>query len=75
LQQLDEVLDAFVLVDVTRDILLRAASAGPTELRTLDAIHLATALALDMPIEFVTYDRRLAQAASSATLVVRQPGL
>ena len=51
-----------------------AAALGPPLLRTLDAIHLATALALVPDLDaFVTYDDRLAEAARSLGLPVVRP--
>ena len=53
------------LVTLTSDLLERAAEPFPTLLRTLDAIHLATALALrdEYPdITVVTHDTELAVA-------------
>jgi uncharacterized protein len=76
LQRIDDVLDAVVLVEVTRGVLAHAGALQPFELRTLDAIHLATALGLDLPgLEFVTFDRRLGDAARASGLEVRQPGV
>ena len=43
-------------------------------LRSLDAIHLATALAIDDEVEFITYDEGLASAAREHRLRVVQPG-
>ncbi len=44
-------------------------------LRTLDAIHLASALDMGADLEaFVTYDARLAAAARDAGLTVVSPG-
>nr|WP_322751153.1 MULTISPECIES: hypothetical protein [unclassified Frankia] len=41
----------------------------------MDAIHLATALRLDAPsLVLVTYDKRLAAAASQEGLAVAAPG-
>jgi len=75
LQQTDDVLDALVLMDVTPPILKRAAELAPDDLRTLDAIHLATALSVGIPdLDFVTYDDRLARAARSQGLDVFGPG-
>lgn len=55
-------------------VLLRAASLEPPELRSLDAIHLATALSVEPVIEaFVTYDRQLGRAAAAAGLRVESP--
>ena len=51
-----------------------ASIVAPAALRTLDAIHLATALALGSDLDaFVTYDDRLADAARSLGLPVVQP--
>jgi len=51
------------LVRVHDGVLNRAATIGPTELRSLDAIHLATAERLGDEIsELVVYDERLAVA-------------
>lgn len=62
-------------VDVSREILAGACSVAPTELRTLDAIHLATALQIASDIDcFVTYDARLGRAAASAGFAVAHPG-
>lgn len=46
----------------------------PPTVRTLDAIHLATARMLDDDLaSLVTYDRRLGVAAERANLPVRVP--
>ena len=51
-----------------------AAAVGPAVLRTLDAIHLATALRLAPGLDaFVTYDDRLADAARALGLPVVRP--
>jgi hypothetical protein len=75
LQQTADVLDALVLFDVTTPILTHAAGLTPNDLRTLDAIHLATALSVGIPdLDFLTYDDRLARAARSHGLEVIGPG-
>lgn len=52
----------------------RAAALAPIELRTLDAIHLATALELGAELTaFVSYDARLSAAALAAGLPVVAP--
>jgi uncharacterized protein len=62
------------LVDVDRRILSGAAALESPELRTLDAIHLATALAVREDLAgIVTYDRRLAAAAERLDLEVFAP--
>jgi hypothetical protein len=75
IHQIDEVLESLVLVELTPAIVSRAGLVGPPEMRTLDALHLATALSLTLPsLDFITYDRRLASAAAAAGLRVAQPG-
>ena len=69
-----EVLGRIALVDVDRRILATAATIAPSTLRTLDAIHLATALAVREDLgAVVTYDRRLRAAAERAHLEVEAP--
>lgn len=63
-----------VLVDVDRDVLARAAAVSPPEVRTLDAIHLATASLLGAELEaLVTYDARMIEAARAAGMNVASP--
>lgn len=62
------------LIDVTRDIIDAAAALDPPALRTLDAIHLATGLSVGDALGVVlTYDQRLAEAASAMGLAVAAP--
>lgn len=69
------VLDGIALVPVDGAILRDAASLKPRSLRTLDAIHLATALTLGRDLDAViTYDQRLGAAAVRAGLTVSSPG-
>jgi len=76
LQQLDAVLACVFLAEMTAAVRDRAGRLEPASLRTLDAIHLATAVDLSLPnLEFVTYDDRQARAAMSLGLRVTQPGL
>ncbi len=53
-------------------VLRRARRVGPDELRSLDAIHLASAIAVGAE-SMLTYDDRLASAAQSAGLAVAAP--
>lgn len=63
------------VVPLDDDIRARAASIAPMELRTLDAIHLASALSLGDDIDaLIAYDHRLQAAAKSAGLTVLAPG-
>lgn len=67
-------LTRLALIDVDRRILAVAAALEPTELRTLDALHLATALVVREDLDgLVTYDRRLAAAAERLDLEVMAP--
>jgi len=60
---------------VTRTVLEAASRLPDPHLRSLDAVHLATALLLHERITaIVTYDKRLATAANSQRLPVATPG-
>ncbi len=63
-----------MMVPIDDVVLKTAASLEPKSLRTLDAIHLATALTLgrSMGAMFV-YDRRLAEAARDHGMNVESP--
>lgn len=68
------VLDGITLIDLDRESLETAATLEPAAIRTLDAIHIATALALGNDLEaIVTYDARMAAAARTAALEVATP--
>jgi uncharacterized protein len=67
-------LSACLLVEVSDRVLRDAAALTSREIRTLDAIHLATALYIDAE-EFVAYDRDLLEAADTRGLRVASPGL
>lgn len=68
-----EHLRGFFLIDLSRDVRDLAAKVAPG-LRSLDAVHVATALSLEVALDFVTYDDRQAAAARAAGLRVVQPG-
>jgi len=69
-----QLLEHVVLVNVDRRVLERAATLSPREIRTLDAIHLATAQMLGDELEvIVTYDARMGQAAREAGVKVDAP--
>lgn len=75
LQTVEDVLDAIYLLDITRAILDDASVAEPPLLRSLDAIHLATALSIgDAQVQLITYDKRFADAARANGLTVVHPG-
>lgn len=63
------------LVPLDRAVQDLAVGIGGAALRTLDALHLASALLLGSElIVFVAYDRRLRDAARDAGLTVAAPG-
>jgi len=63
------------LIPLSGTVIDQAAHAGATTLRSLDALHLASALAIqDQLTAFVAYDHRLADAATTAGLELLAPG-
>jgi predicted nucleic acid-binding protein len=69
-----EVLARLELIRVSERILVAAGALLPTELRSLDAIHLATAQQLGGDLaRLVTYDERLGAAAQAAGCPVAAP--
>jgi uncharacterized protein len=73
--RVDRVMAALALVELDASLAFAAWRRSPPALRTLDAVHLATALELEPDLEaFVTYDRLLAEAASAAGIAVVSPG-
>ena len=65
----------FETVPVDRGILDRAAALEPAALRSLDAVHVATALAISSSdLVFFSYDHRTIEAAQLYGLTVSSPG-
>jgi predicted nucleic acid-binding protein len=61
-------------VPLANDIVVSAATIGTPMLRTIDALHLATAVTIATELHaFVTYDKRLADAATGIGLNVAAP--
>lgn len=68
-------LDALEHLAVDRDLLLVAGALKPSSVRTLDAIHLAAALAVAEDLGgVVTYDDRMSAAAADLGLTPLAPG-
>jgi hypothetical protein len=69
-----QLIGSLELVDVDSNVLERAAQPMPTELGTLDAIHLASALlwqdAMDIDPVMATHDTALGLAAKAHGLKV-----
>jgi predicted nucleic acid-binding protein len=73
--RLEQVLFGVEAIELDDAIRRRAALVEPFELRTLDAIHLASALSLGDELEsFVCYDARLSAAAELNGLPLLAPG-
>lgn len=62
-------------INIDRDLLDEAATLAPgTILRSLDAVHLASARSIGADLRaVVTYDRRMADAAVALSLTVEAP--
>ena len=70
----DDVLQALALLPIDRAVLLAAGALAEPMRRALDAIHIASAVAV-LPIDaFVTYDDRQGAAARLAGLRTVAPG-
>jgi uncharacterized protein len=73
-REANELLDRIHLIRPDDTMLTVAAEVGPATLRTLDAIHLVTALSLRPDLAgVVAYDRVLGDAARAAGLTVFAP--
>ena len=71
----EAVLAGVAMVPIDDGIVRSAARLGPPTVRTLDAIHLATALSLgDDLSHLVTYDERLAHAGVEVGVETIAPG-
>ncbi len=70
---IDRIMAPIGPIEFDTAIAATAALIKPPAIRTLDAIHLATALALYRVDAFVTYDERLAEAARSLGFAVATP--
>jgi predicted nucleic acid-binding protein len=69
-----EALATVALIPVDHDVISAAVAVDPITVRSLDAIHLATALSLaDRLGVLVTYDERMRAAADRASLVTLAP--
>ena len=72
--RLPAVLDLLDLIDLEPPILVLAQAVRPAIVRSLDAIHLGTALHARRTLtSFVTFDKRLLDAARSAGLPAGSP--
>lgn len=68
----DDVLDQCIVIGLDPDVIAHAGLLEPASLRSLDAIHIASALSIAADLDaFVTCDRRQASAAMAAGPPVR----
>lgn len=72
-REAERLLSACMLVEVSDGVLRAAAELASATVRTLDAIHLASAVRIEAD-ELVAYDRRLSAAAADRGLAVASPG-
>jgi predicted nucleic acid-binding protein len=71
-REAERLLASCLLVDVDDALLRAAARAASREIRTLDAIHLASAQRVEAD-EVLVYDDRLTEAARGAGFVASRP--
>ncbi len=69
---LDEVWDGVAVAPLDRQVVSTSQIIGPPLLRTLDAIHLATAVLLRVD-RLVTYDDRMLDVAAGLGVVTERP--
>jgi hypothetical protein len=70
----EAVLEAMEFIELDAGLALAAGAVGPGTLKSLDAIHVASAKSVAGSLgAFVTYDLRLAEAAASHGLPVVAP--
>lgn len=71
----EQALSAVELITITDSVIDAASRLPPAALRSLDAIHLATAAALETDLDsVVTYDKRMLDAATAMGLAAIAPG-
>jgi uncharacterized protein len=72
--RLPAVLDQIDLIDLDPPVRILAQTVRPATVRSLDAVHLGTALHVRQALtSFVTYDKRLLEAAVAAGLPADAP--
>lgn len=76
LEEADHILDDVQLIPIDEAVLASAETISPTNVGTLDAIHLATAVRLAKAGKLdalMTYDKRLADGAREHDITVLSP--
>jgi len=72
-QQIAAVLSAIGIISIDAEVIHLAERLQPPTLRSLDALHIATAKTIGAPVAFITYDTRCAAAATANGLAVLAP--
>jgi uncharacterized protein len=73
-ERADRVVTQIAVIEPSESIRARAAVLEPVTLRSLDALHLATALEIAYELDgLVTYDRRMSDVAGSLGLTILTP--
>jgi predicted nucleic acid-binding protein len=73
-QQTQRLLERLPLLEVDRALFRQAGLLGPSNMRSLDAVHLAAAMSLGPDLgTLITYDDRMTAAASLFGLPVASP--
>lgn len=73
-QRAQDAMARLLVIEMTSALLTEAGRLDPVELRTLDAIHLASAMSLGTDLAVIlTYDERMAAAAVSLGLPCSRP--
>jgi predicted nucleic acid-binding protein len=68
-------LDGLDILPLTEPVIALAETVGPSTLRSLDAIHLASAAQIEQELTaFVTYDHRLLEGCREVGLATASPG-
>ena len=70
---LPRVLSVIAQIPVTEEVLDRAAMLPDPRMRTLDAVHLASAQIIGGVTTMLAYDKRLSDAARKAGITVASP--
>lgn len=70
-----ELIETVALLPVDHALLMGAGAIAEPALRSLDAIHVASAVSLDPLAAFVTYDLRQSAIARLAGLRTMAPGV
>ncbi len=74
--KIEQTLHSIDLLSISAELLVQAGYLQPPELRSLDAIHLASAFRIRAALDAViAYDRRLLDAAAALGLPVASPGM